>query len=113
MTKEKTNLANNPWPKKIEFLSLSSWLIISAGLAVISKTMFGQGFRGYYAAARVLLAGGNPYDYHEAATVLYDYAPLVIPLFLHFLYLLLQGFQAIQVPKWAHSSARVSGRWVG
>lgn len=33
---------------------------------------FGQDFRGYYAAARVLLEGGNPYDYNLVAHVLVD-----------------------------------------
>lgn len=33
---------------------------------------YGQDFRGYYAAARVLLERGNPYDYTQVARVLVD-----------------------------------------
>lgn len=39
-------------------------------MAVIAYTQFGQDFRGYYAAARVLLDGGNPYDYFQVAPIL-------------------------------------------
>ena len=39
-------------------------------MATSSYLWFGQDFRGYYAAARVLLAGGNPYDYNQLAPVL-------------------------------------------
>ena len=33
---------------------------------------YGQDFRGYYAAARVLRESGNPYDYHQVAQVLLE-----------------------------------------
>ena len=39
-------------------------------MAVASYLWFGQDFRGYYAAARVLLSQGNPYDYSQIAPVL-------------------------------------------
>lgn len=42
----------------------------SFGTALISFLWFGVDFRGYYAAAQVLLAGGNPYDYRQVAAVL-------------------------------------------
>jgi hypothetical protein len=45
---------------------------MSLTLAAISFLLFGVDFRGYYAAARVLLAGGNPYDYDLVAKVLLD-----------------------------------------
>ena len=41
-------------------------------MAVIAYTSYGMDFRGYYAAARVLLIGGNPYDYSLVASVLLD-----------------------------------------
>ncbi len=64
------NFSSIQWTRRFDFIALSGWLIISAGLAVISFMYFGVDFRGYYAAARVLLWGGNPYDYHQVAPVL-------------------------------------------
>ncbi len=58
------------WTKHLDFFFLSAWLMISLGAAIISLIWFGVDFRGYYAAAQVLLAGGNPYDYHQVAEVL-------------------------------------------
>jgi len=60
------------WKKRIDFLTLVTWLLTSLGLAVISFLWFGIDFRGYYAAARVLTMGGNPYDYHQVAPVLLE-----------------------------------------
>jgi hypothetical protein len=64
------NLKTAEWTKRIDFFFLSAWLMTSLGAALISLLFFGVDFRGYYAAAQVLLAGGNPYDYHQVATVL-------------------------------------------
>jgi hypothetical protein len=64
------NLRTEKWIKRIDFFFLSTWVTISIGLAIISLLWFGADFRGYYAAAQVLLAGGNPYDYHQVADVL-------------------------------------------
>lgn len=41
-------------------------------MAFLSFDWFGQDFRGYYAAARVLLIGGNPYDYKQLVPILLD-----------------------------------------
>lgn len=60
------------WTNRLDFAMLTMWLMLSVILASISFVLFGQDFRGYYAAARVLLAGGNPYDYHQVAQVLLD-----------------------------------------
>lgn len=60
------------WTNRLDFAMLTMWLMLSVILAIISFVLFGQDFRGYYAAARVLLAGGNPYDYHQVAQVLLD-----------------------------------------
>jgi len=49
---------------------LATWLVLGLWLAGIALLLYGMDFRGYYAAARVLLAGGNPYDYHQVAPVL-------------------------------------------
>ncbi len=58
------------WLRRFAFFALVSWLSISVWLAVISFLLYGMDFRGYYAAARVLLVGGNPYDYHQVASML-------------------------------------------
>ena len=41
-------------------------------MAVIAYAQFGQDFRGYFAAARVLTEGGNPYDYYQVAPILLE-----------------------------------------
>jgi hypothetical protein len=41
-------------------------------MAITSLIWFGQDFRSYYAAARVLLMGGNPYDYEQLVPFLLD-----------------------------------------
>ena len=53
-----------------DFAALCAWLLSSGFMACASFFLFGQDFRGYYAAARLLLAGGNPYDYTKLAPVL-------------------------------------------
>ena len=57
--------------KRLNFATLSVWLIASIVMAATALLWFGQDFRGYYAAARVILEGGNPYDYHTLAPVLF------------------------------------------
>lgn len=64
------NLRTAKWAKRIDFFFLSAWLMTSLGAALISLLFFGVDFRGYYAAAQVLMAGGNPYDYRQVAAVL-------------------------------------------
>lgn len=64
------NFKTSAWTKRLDFFFLSAWLMSSLGAALISLLFFGVDFRGYYAAAQVLLAGGNPYDYHQVAAVL-------------------------------------------
>jgi hypothetical protein len=64
------NFKTTAWTKRINVFCLSAWLMTSLGAALISLLWFGVDFRGYYAAAQVLLAGGNPYDYHLIAAVL-------------------------------------------
>ncbi len=58
------------WPQRLSFAGLSAWLVAAAFMAVTAPIYFGQDFRGYYAAASVLLAGGDPYDYAQVAPVL-------------------------------------------
>jgi hypothetical protein len=61
------NFKSKAWTRRLEFSALAGWLIMSLALAVTAYLGHGVDFRGYYAAARVLLAGGNPYDYKLVA----------------------------------------------
>lgn len=85
---------------------LSLWLVLGVSLAIISFLWFGVDFRGYYAAARVLLAGGNPYDYDLVARELlavtgemgnnpYYYPPWYAWLFVPLTYLPFQSARAV------------------
>lgn len=49
---------------------LCTWLSVGVVFCVIAFLRFGKDFRGYYAAADVLMAGENPYDYDLVAQVL-------------------------------------------
>ncbi len=64
------NIEKTQWTKRFDFSMLSAWLITGLALAVIALVQYGKDFRGYYAATRVLMAGGNPYDYDLVAQVL-------------------------------------------
>ena len=63
---------NNSKENLFDFAALCLWIISSLAFAAYVFAAFGQDFRGYYAAARVLLEGGNPYDYVRVAQVLVD-----------------------------------------
>ena len=52
----------NSREKLADFTALSLWIVTSLVMAALTFLEYGQDFRGYYAAARVLLDGGNPYD---------------------------------------------------
>ena len=56
--------------KRLNFAALCAYLFASIFMATISVLRYGQDFRGFYAAARVVIAGGNPYDYHILAPIL-------------------------------------------
>jgi hypothetical protein len=66
--------ADTPSTKLINFAALCAWLITSALMSITSLVWFGQDFRSYYAAARVLLVRGNPYDYEQLVRFLPDIA---------------------------------------
>jgi len=53
--------------RRLNFAALAAWLVASILMAIIALVWFGQDFRGYYAAARVVYTGGNPYDYRLVA----------------------------------------------
>ena len=100
------NIEKTQWTKRFDFSMLSAWVLMSLTLAAISFLWFGVDFRGYYAAARVLLTGGNPYDYHLVARVLrevtgemgnnpYYYPPWFAWLFIPLAYLPFQIARAV------------------
>lgn len=62
----------NSRAKLFDFAALCLWIAASAAMAGYVFTEYGQDFRGYYAAARVLLEGSNPYEYARVAAVLME-----------------------------------------
>jgi hypothetical protein len=62
----------NSRERLVDFAALCFWILASIAFAVYLFIAFGQDFRGYYAAARVLLERGNPYEYARVARVLID-----------------------------------------
>lgn len=56
--------------KLLDFTALVAWLIASAGMAFSALVLFGKDFNVYYAAARLISSGGNPYAYNQLATTL-------------------------------------------
>jgi len=68
-------VSNNMKAKYIklgDFAALCTWLVSSVVMAISSLIFFGQDFRGYFAAARVLIIGGNPYDYKQLVPILLE-----------------------------------------
>lgn len=55
-------------PQMIDFAVLLFWVSISMLLAWSAYSLGGVDFNVYYAAGRVTLQGGNPYDYNQLAT---------------------------------------------
>ena len=47
------------------FIALSFLIVLSLALAILAYSFGGVDFGVYYAAGRVLLLGGNPYDYSQ------------------------------------------------
>lgn len=70
------------WERLVDFTALCAWIITSTTMAVIAYSSYGMDLRGYYAAAHVLLSGGNLYDYSLVASVLLDLTGRAITLFI-------------------------------
>jgi len=47
---------------KTDFIALSFLIVLSLALAILAYSFGGVDFGVYYAAGRVFLLGGNPYD---------------------------------------------------
>src|SRR5689334_9577461 len=56
---------NNIKASKADFAMLSAWVVISFVLAILAYSFGGVDFGVYYAAGRIFLHGGNPYDYSQ------------------------------------------------
>lgn len=56
---------NKLFASRLGFITFSSFMVLSAALAVLAYSYGGVDFGVYYAAGRVLLHGGNPYDYAQ------------------------------------------------
>lgn len=52
---------------KLNFTFFALFIIVSIALAWLAFSFGGVDFKVYYAAARVMLHGGNPYDYEQLA----------------------------------------------
>ncbi len=63
-------IRNETWIRRLDFFALAVWLGLGLWLGIAAFVLYGMDFRGYYAAAHVLLTGGNPYDYRQVAPVL-------------------------------------------
>ena len=66
------NTVREKWITRLDISMLCAWLVLGAVLAVVSYVDYGMDFRDYFAAARVLLDGGNPYEYEQVAGVLFE-----------------------------------------
>jgi hypothetical protein len=63
-------LGRGEWERLGDAAALLSLVLVALLSGVAVYLTYGQDFRGYYAAARVVLAGGDPYDYRQVADVL-------------------------------------------
>lgn len=76
----------NARKKLADFTALSLWIVTSLVMAAIAFLEYGQDFQWYFAAARILLEGGNPYDYTRISSVMLEvtgragYNPFFYPL---------------------------------
>ena len=76
----------NAKEKLADFTARSLWIVTSLVMAAVSFLEYGQDFQWYFAAARILLEGGNPYDYTRVSSVLLEvtgragYNPFFYPL---------------------------------
>ena len=61
------------WSERANFAALVTWLLATLLMAASALFFFGpegHDFRSFYAAGRVLLAGGDPYEFSQVAAVL-------------------------------------------
>jgi hypothetical protein len=58
---------SSPLRTKADFIALAFLSVVSLALAMIAYSFGGVDFSVYYAAGRVMLRGGSPYDYHQLA----------------------------------------------
>jgi hypothetical protein len=56
---------NKYFTTRVDFLTFSFFIVISIALAMVAYIFGGIDFGVYYAAGKVFLHGGNPYDYSQ------------------------------------------------
>jgi len=67
-----SHLEREEWERLADAAALFAWLLVLGVMAWAAFSLFGEDFRGYYAAATVWLHGGDPYDYAQLVPVLKD-----------------------------------------
>jgi hypothetical protein len=66
------NLSRNEWERLANASGLLAFALVVVFSSYAVYATYGHDFRGYYAAARVALAGGDPYDYEQVAPALQE-----------------------------------------
>ena len=67
-----SNHSSSIFQDRKDFAAFSAWIISCLVLAILTLIYFGHDFIGYFAAAKVLLIGGNPYDYNQVAPIIVE-----------------------------------------
>jgi hypothetical protein len=67
-----TRLHREQWQRLADFAALVALVCFLFYIGAETYLMHGVDFRGYYAAARVAMAGGDPYDYRLVSQVLLE-----------------------------------------
>jgi len=65
-----SRLKREEWERLADAATLFAWLLVLGVVIWAAFSLFGEDFRGYYAAATVWLHGGDPYDYAQLVPVL-------------------------------------------
>ena len=67
-----THLNADQWQRLFDFAALVTLTLFFVYVGAEVYVLHGIDFRGYYAAARVVLDGGNPYDYRAVSNILLE-----------------------------------------
>ena len=60
------------WRRLLDFAAGVAFVVFLVYIGIEAYLAYGVDFRGYYAAARVVLNGGDPYDYGQVSQILLD-----------------------------------------
>lgn len=67
-----SHLTREHWVRLLDFAALAALVLFLVYVAIETYVAQGVDFRGYYAAARVLMRGSDPYDYTLVSRVLLE-----------------------------------------